>query len=192
MKKLKFNLWQVLSGFLLVVVLYLLRIRTPIQLTISDQSASITPAVVILPKGRLMYMAASYDLGQYHSLWNSLSSLVETCNAGWNVSVHLQVSNGLNYDNELFKQIQDSLYCDYFGKLIPVLLTSYDESIGFGLNSRHRHLIQKHLDDFDYFVYAEEDMVFRYSHLLAYLQAYEKIKAAFPLNYHSYTIGFLR
>lgn len=192
MKKFRIKLWQVLAGILLLLVLYILHIKSPIQLIQVHQTTPDALPIYHQPKGRLMYMAASYDLSQYQCLWNSLTSLVETCNAGWNISVHLQVSNGLAYDSVLYQQIQDSMYCAYFDRLIPVLLTSYNASIGFGLNSRHRQLIHKHLNDFDYFVYAEEDMVFKHSHLIAYLHAYEQVRVAYPLTYHTYTIGFLR
>ena len=50
-----------------------------------------------------------------------------------------------------------------------------------------------HLLDFDYFVFAEEDMVLTYSHLRAFVFEQNKLKKSLPdSQWLRYQIGFLR
>jgi len=50
-----------------------------------------------------------------------------------------------------------------------------------------------HLLDFDYFVFAEEDMVLTYSHLRAFVFEQDKLENSLPdSQWLRYQIGFLR
>lgn len=152
-------------------------------------SSRLAPAPASRPQ-RLLYMTASYSLDQYLFMWNSLGSLVSICDAGWEVEIHLQVASGLLPDSDQFRALQSSLFCARTQSLLPIHITSYNK-IGFGLTTQHRNITQSLLDQFDYFVYAEEDMIFTLNHLLAYLSASQRIRSLFS-NPLRYTIGFLR
>ncbi len=106
---------------------------------------------------RLLFMAASYTMDQFLYLQKVLDCMRDICNAGWDVTVHLQVSNGLDLNHPRYKEISDRAYCIRSGRHIPIILEEYGQ-IGFGLNSKHRSYMRSHLDDFDYFSYAEEDV----------------------------------
>ena len=131
------------------------------------------------PHGSLLFMTASYSLDQFHFLQKSIDCLRDICNAGWDITLLLQVSNGLLRNDSLFRALQDQSYCVRTNRVIPIVLQSFGQ-IGFGLNSRHRAFVEKHLDEFDYFAYAEEDMLFTLSHLRAYLQEEERLRRVLP------------
>jgi hypothetical protein len=158
-------------------------------------SSSLSPSTSTQPhavKGRILYMAASYTLNQYIFLWASLNSLLDICNTGWDVEIHLQVANGLHTQHDYFRQLQSSLYCESLGKEIPIRLSNFSD-IGFGLNSRHRAIIQRELSRFDYFIYAEEDMQFTLSHLQSFLAANNRLTEIYGAEKAlRYTPGFLR
>lgn len=158
-------------------------------LNVEPVKASLTAPVP--SKQRLLFITASYTMEQYLHLWSALSSLLDICNAGWHVEIHLQVANGLHQGHAQFAQLQSSLYCVDSGSEIPIHLTNYSQ-IGFGLNSQHRSITLQLLGAFDYFVYAEEDMIFTLSHLRAYLAASHRLQHLFPEAYMRYTVGFLR
>ena len=48
------------------------------------------------------------------------------------------------------------------------------------------------LDNYDYFVFAEEDMLLTISHLNAFISQEKRLKAAYPDTYLRYFTGFLR
>ena len=118
---------------------------------------------------RLLFMCAVYTFDQFLYLQKILDAMRDHCNAGWNVTVHLQVANGLTYSHPRYIEIQDRAYCYDIGQYIPIILDTYGK-IGFGLNSKHRAYVLEHLEDFDYFSYAEEDMLLTVSHLRAVIE----------------------
>ena len=151
---------------------------------------------IIIPENNknssILFMAASYSFSQYMELWKTLENLRDICNAGWNVTIHLQVANGLQSNKTLLGQLSQSLQCIRNQQYMSLVITEYDPAIGFGLNSRHRAIATKYLQEYDYFIYAEEDMHLTYTNWLAYLQGMEDIKRIYPMHWQEYTIGFLR
>lgn len=140
---------------------------------------------------RLLFMAASYSWDQFLYLQKTVDSMRDICNSGWNVTIHLQVAYELSYNHERYLDIKERAFCMTTGQYIPILIESFGK-IGFGLNSRHRIYMRDHLDEFDYFSYAEEDMLLTVSHLEAFRAAQQDIMKALPDYWKYFTIGFLR
>lgn len=140
---------------------------------------------------RLLFMSAVYSFDQFLYLQKVLDAMRDHCNAGWNVTIHLQVANGLHYQHPRFIETQDRLYCYDMGAHIPIILESYGK-IGFGLNAKHRAFVRNHINEFDYFSYAEEDMLLTVSHLRAVIEGEKLLKSALPKTWVRYMIGFFR
>jgi hypothetical protein len=161
---------------------------------VNSRGKTITTSVVIEEKQiptRLLYMTASYTLKQYIFLWKSLESIRDICEFGWDVEVHIQAANNISNIHQLFHQLKSSLYCHRIGGFIPLKIEEFGK-IGFGLNSRHRNVILSRVHDFDYFAYAEEDMLFTLHNLQAYLQELHHLQRKLPHIWMDYAIGFLR
>ena len=107
---------------------------------------------------RLLFMAAVYTFKQFLYLQKALDCMRDHCNNGWNVTVHLQVANGLAYDHPRYTELADRAWCATTQRHIPIILDAYGK-IGFGLNYKHRRFVREHLEELDYFSYAEEDML---------------------------------
>lgn len=160
------------------------------RMQFSQQRESATTIQGVRP--RLLYMMPSYTMSQYLSLSKTVDSLVDICNAGWDVTVHLQVANGLNdTTSSAYKELKNRMYCAKSNSLVPLVVEGYDQ-IGFGLNSRHRTYMREHMNEFDYFAYAEEDMIFTISHLNSYIDSMKVLKLTFPKTWTRYVVGFLR
>ena len=140
---------------------------------------------------RLLYMAPSYNLNQFPSLQESLGTLVQLCNKGWNISIYLQVPSIPNESLPLFTKLRESLYCSDFGVKIPLVIETFGD-IGFGLNSRHRLVMKRLINDFDYFVYAEEDMILTKDIFFGFLHSQQLLRNLFPGNWIEYVPGLLR
>lgn len=61
----------------------------------------------------------------------------------------------------------------------------FDPSIGYDLALQHRRLMIEGQDEYDLFIYAENDILIREDNLLAFCEAY-------PLVPHPHAVGFLR
>lgn len=140
---------------------------------------------------RLLFMTASYTFDQFHSLQKVLDCMRDICNAGWEVSVLIDSASGLNYSHPRYVEIQDRSYCIRTGQPIPIVIEEYGK-IGFGLNAKHRQYMTAHLNEFDYFSYAEEDMLLTVSHLTAVVTEQEKLKKYLVNDWIRYFIGFIR
>jgi hypothetical protein len=140
---------------------------------------------------RLLFMTASYTMDQLHAFQKTIDSIKDICNSGWNVTIHVQSASDLSYDNDRYNEFQNRLWCDNSNAYIPLIIEKYNK-IGFGLNSRHRLYMRKNIYNYDYFVFAEEDMILTITHLKSFITFYNNIKKIKPKSYKRYTIGFLR
>lgn len=140
----------------------------------------------------LLFMIASYSFEQFLALQRTLDCLRDICNAGWDVTIHLQVGpNSINYDHPIWPIINDRMFCVRKMEQVPIVIEEF-ESIGFGLNSKHRAFAASHIHEFDYISYAEEDMLLTVSHLETFVSAVHRIQKALPDTWMRYQIGFLR
>lgn len=138
-------------------------------------------------------MVASYSFDQYLSLQRTMDCMRDLCNAGWDVTVHLQVStHALHETHTQWGLLKERMFCVRTQTYIPLILEHY-EMIGFGLNSKHRAYAAAHLEEFDFVSYAEEDMLLTVSHLEAYIAGMARLRAKLPADaWLRYQIGFLR
>lgn len=142
---------------------------------------------------RLLFMTASYTKNQLTSLQKTLDCMRDHCNAGWNVTIVMQVAwedTDIASDPRI-AELRDRLYCAATDEAIPLIIEPYGK-IGFGLNSRHRLYLRAHMMDYDYVSYAEEDMQLSVSHLAAYIKGEAELKRLFPRTWVRYQVGFLR
>ena len=140
----------------------------------------------------LLFMTASYSFDQFISLQNVLDCVRDICNSGWNISVAIQVSmKGIDQDHPEYKILKERMYCVRTKSYIPLIIQEFG-LVGFGLNSKHRSYAATHINDYDYFSYAEEDMMLTTSHLSAFVDATDTLRKALPNTWMRYQIGFLR
>jgi hypothetical protein len=140
---------------------------------------------------RLLFMTATYTMDQLKAFQQTLDCMKDICNAGWNVTVHVQSASELTYGHPRYTEFQSRLWCVDSNSYVPLIIENY-EKIGFGLNSRHRLFMRENIQNFDYFSFAEEDMLLTVSHLRAFVNFQSHLKEHLPKTYLRYTIGFLR
>lgn len=143
------------------------------------------------PGKKILFMTASYSMKQYMQLWKVIEGYRDICEAGWDVDIAIQVSNGLNLSSIHGWQLEQSAYCHRLKRVLNMSFQSFDK-IGFGLNSQHRNIIKQHIQEYDYFIYSEEDMLFTPHHLAAFVHHEQKLKKIFPRTWYMFMIGHLR
>ena len=109
-------------------------------------------------------------------------------------SIFLQVFNTLSSNDPRLNELQRRMHCVAAERRIPIHIQDFsnNQPIGFGLNRQHRDLMLKHISDFDYFLYMEEDMLFTPSHLITYLAESNKFRSIMPSGWVNFIPGFLR
>jgi len=163
-----------------------------LAMTRPSPTVSLQNGTLERPSRRLLFMVATYSFDQYLSLQRTMDCMRDICNAGWDVTVHLQVSpKGLQEDSPEWNILKDRMFCVRTQMHVPIILDHY-EAIGFGLNSKHRAFAAAHLGDFDFISYAEEDMLLTVSHLHAYIAGMALLRKHFRDTWMRYQIGFLR
>jgi hypothetical protein len=142
----------------------------------------------------LLFMVASFSFTQLISLQKALDCMRDICNSNWDVTVLIQSSpQGLSANHPAYKLLKERMFCQRTNSYVPLILEQFENNkIGFGLNSKHRQFVLKHLEEYDIFSYAEEDMLLTVSHLQAYLHATQQLQVALPESWMRYQIGFLR
>lgn len=164
----------------------------PITKSILRTTDSTTTSFLVKShRPRLLFMTATYTMDQLKAFQMTLDCMRDICNAGWNVTIHVQSASDLSYAHERYAEFQSRLWCADSESHIPLVIENY-KKIGFGLNSRHRLFMREHVRDFDYFSFAEEDMLLTISHLKSFIRFQSLMKKHLPKTHLRYTIGFMR
>ncbi len=153
----------------------------------------------ILKGNRILFMAPVYTFDQFLYLQKFIDAAKDHCVAGWNVTVSLQVANGLNYEHPRYRELSDRAICykivsdtgHVVASKVPIYLQIYGKK-GFQLNSRHRLFLRDHLDDYDLVIFGEEDMIFTPTHTAAWIHGMSRLKKRFPQQWQLFEVGFLR
>lgn len=89
--------------------------------------------------------------------------------------------------------MQRKTYCYRTGAFLDIDLAIYESHVGVALGAEHRKYMANRTELFDVFVYHEDDIIFKHTHLMAYLYEIEKLHNLLPENgLHDYLIGFQR
>lgn len=110
---------------------------------------------------------SNFGTGQMHYLHRSLEEYNRM--ARFQIQVVLHTTVPVDVDGYSFATKQEA----------------FDPSIGFDLAMQHRRLMIEQQDDYDLFIYAENDILIREDNLLAFCEASEHL----PLPY---AVGFIR
>eukprot|EP01038_Epipyxis_sp_PR26KG_P004107 gene4107-5857_t len=113
------------------------------------------------------------------------------CEGGWNVTI--AVFSFVELSESLHRFIEQKLFCYRILSQIQFKVIVYPSSIGYLLSEQPRKYAKLHLDDYDVFMYQEEDMIIQYAHLVGFL--YETKRIYQLLNekgISDYCIGFQR
>ena len=69
----------------------------------------------------------------------------------------------------------------------------HPKSVGTSLAAAHRKELREYLPHYDLFIYHEDDIIFGFKHLVAYLEESRILKELIPASeWLDYSIGFLR
>ena len=140
---------------------------------------------------RIMGFILSFSYDHIDPLTLIFNEYVSMCEGGWDPTIVIFTTS--NWTDTMFRYVRQKTYCYRTGKSVPVRLDVYAKDVGTGLSMYHKPYLKKEIDNFDFFVYHEDDIMFKYSHLVAYLHETKKLNDLLPdSGLRDHVIGFQR
>jgi hypothetical protein len=147
--------------------------------------------VAFTQHNRIMSFILAFSFGHIDPLLLIFNEYVSMCEGGWDPTIVVFTTS--NWTDTMVRFVRQRTYCYRTGRSIPVRLSVHDKSVGTGLAMHHKPVLQKELNNFDFFVYHEDDIVFKHSHLAAYLNETRTLAEIDPEGgLYNYVIGFQR
>jgi hypothetical protein len=142
-------------------------------------------------RNRFFIQILHHNLHHFDSLQLLLNEFNSMCEGGWEPTIMLHTC--ANYSQFLMFEVVEKLFCYRINKFLPITVRQYDSDIGVWLAAPHRRVAKEFINNFDLFMYIEDDMIFTYSHLTAYIRESLKLQKILPENSMiDYSIGFQR
>ena len=188
---------------LLHVVLFLgaMMHRTKRMSSVQKNSAEIIntthPPTVTSPWSGLRILVAilAYDLSHQVYLENMIDSFRDMCETG--SEVHMHVYTTVEWPRSLLQSLDRRVSScrpdDKSARKMKLSVRKHSPDWKIRLGSLHRRLFYQHLDDYDLFVYSEDDHYIRPTNVAAFLRETAKLERLVgEKRFTDYSIGFLR
>ena len=140
---------------------------------------------------RVLGMVLSYNHYHIDPIILIANEYVSMCEGGWSPTVVIYTT--VSYSLQLMRYFEQKLYCTRTNSSIPLRTEVRPPSLMTGLGAEHRKTVAQEYDNFDVFVYHEDDIIFRSHHLFAYLFETKKLhEITNGLGLREHLIGFQR
>ena len=120
-----------------------------------------------------MLNAYYFNASESHVI-NTLQTLTSWCERGDEVHVVLYTTS-----HELAPYVLDSkqrFFCQRLSAPLPVAVLEYDKNVTLNIAGMHRYLVAEKIDEYDWFLYTEDDLALTHSHV-RYLQKWTRLLA---------------
>ena len=99
---------------------------------------------------------------------------------------------GEEWASDLLTFYKRRTYCYRINDSITFKFSVHPKSIGISLAAEHRKELPKYANDYDIFLYHEDDIVFRFKHLVAFVEETKRLQNLLSDGEkNDYGIGFL-
>lgn len=140
---------------------------------------------------KLLVMTLSFDISHCDALDEILQEYLNMCEGGWDVTVIFYST--VRWSPELLTHYRRRTFCYRISDSINFLFSIHHKDISINLASVHRKELALHVNNYDLFLYHEDDIIFRFKHLVAYVQETKRLELLLREDERSdYGIGFLR
>jgi len=130
---------------------------------------------------RILYVVPMYDFKQYRHTETMMDSGRDLCEAGAKVSMIIQTT--VEIIESMRKTFEQRLYCANPAGSFDFEIENYDPEVKHRLSHKHRKVMYDRLDDYDIFIYSEDDMHVRPFHVALFLEETRILENAFPDMY---------
>lgn len=145
----------------------------------------------IITGKKVLFAVASYGTSQFLFLQDMLESIRDLCEYGTSVSV--VIYSTLPFTPSTLNLLNSRLQCRNPNGNIDAKVIIAGAQLKEHFVDAHRKYFYDHLDDYDLFVYTEDDQNLRPTHFISYLEETQKLKKVVgPEEFANYGIGFIR
>lgn len=141
---------------------------------------------------RVLGLVLAFNFYHIDPLLLLLNEYVSMCEAGWQPTVVLFTA--VHWSDQLLRYLRQKCSCYRIGKKsIEIRVKEFPPSISTSLAAQHRPYIAEEINNFDVFIYHEDDIWFKLQHLSGYLNETRRLHELEPETglLHN-TIGFQR
>jgi len=124
--------------------------------------------------GSILITVNMFDFRNYESSLELFANYRDICEAGWSVKV--VVLTAAHWTNDARNSLTRRMYCYHIDAPVPVEIRVYEQSEDRWIVMHSREPTIEFLDKFDLFLYIEDDMLFKYSHLVAWVKESNKLQ----------------
>jgi hypothetical protein len=136
-------------------------------------------------------MILSFDLTHSDAVELILSEYLSMCEAGWDVTLMFYTTE--LWASELLTLMRRRTFCYRISDSIGLKFSVHPKSLGTSLSAQHRAELRNHLQFYDIFVYHEDDIIFKFKHLVAFVEETRLLQKILPrTEWINYCVGFLR
>ena len=112
----------------------------------------------------MLFMINAYYFNATEShVINTLQTLTSWCERGEEVHIALHTTS-TELASYIFDQKQ-RFFCKRLSSSLPIAVLEYDKNITINIAGMHRYLVADKIEEYDWFLYAEDDLALTHSHV---------------------------
>jgi hypothetical protein len=140
---------------------------------------------------RIMGMLLAFNNYHIDPVLIILNEYVSMCEGRWQPTVVFFTT--VHWSPTMSRFFRQKAYCYRIQAPIEIRTSEYDVTINIGLGAQHRIYMRKEINNYDVFVYHEDDILFKHAHLAAYIHETKQLHNLLPeTGLYDYCIGFQR
>ena len=134
-----------------------------------------------------------FDMKHIQSMLMIMQEYRSVCEGGADVSIVLFTTLRDENARRLKKHLLENAFCYRVSQHLNVTLATHSPSTSIFLSEEHRKHISSDLENFDIFIYQEDDILLQLPHIVSFLSETEKLRIlGGPETLHHYNFGFQR
>lgn len=142
-------------------------------------------------KNKILAMILAFNFDHIDPLLMIVNEYLSMCEAGWHPTLVLHTT--VEWSDKMKRFMNSKAFCYRINGTYPIRYDIHDPSINIALGAEHRKIVGQEIDNFDLFIYQEDDIVVRHSHVAAYLYETRRLDTLLPEDgLRSHLIGFQR
>lgn len=142
------------------------------------RTRSTSPDPVVFPapftqRNRILSMLLAFNYDHIDPLVMIINEYLSMCEGGWSPTLILHTT--VLWSDKLRRYLEAKAFCYRINSTFPILYDIHDPSINIGLGAVHRKFVARELYNHDLFIYQEDDIIVRHSHVAAYLYEMDQL-----------------
>jgi DNA-dependent RNA polymerase auxiliary subunit epsilon len=138
-----------------------------------------------------MIAVVAYNLDQFRCFDRMYESFRDICESGF--TVDLFIYTVIDWPQDILESLESRIGCRHPLAQFNVSMVLKDQDVGHDLVRYHKALFYDNVDNYDLFIYTEDDHLVLLRHITAYLEETNRLKQILgTTRFTDYSIGFVR